>query len=117
MRWKGAVLMRNLPPRVIERTPFEPLSLEECQVKMGLAGLRAFATVDSGMPTVTAARPFRWGWRCLGEQRDDLWSNLRTFSLSKKMLGFLRVSKPNLAEAGRGTFSKCEAERVARVGG
>ena len=84
---------------------------------MGLAGLRAFTTVDSGMPTVTAARPFRWGWRCLGEQRDDLCSNLRTFSLSKKMLGFFRVSKPKARKRVAVLFSKCEAERVARVGG
>jgi len=47
--------------------------------RMGLAGLRALTTVDSGMPTVTAARPFRWGWRCLGEQRTALSSKLRTF--------------------------------------
>jgi len=38
-------------------------------VGMGLAGLLALSTADSGMPTVAAARPFRWGWRCLGEQR------------------------------------------------
>ena len=47
--------------------------------RMGLAGLRALTTVDSGMPTVTAARPFRWGWRCLGEQRAELFSKSRTF--------------------------------------
>jgi hypothetical protein len=57
---------------------------------MGLAGLRAFTTADSGMPTVTAARPFRWGWRRLGEQRSDLYSNLRTFSLSKENAWFAR---------------------------
>ncbi len=67
--------------RVVVKRADAPLTLRlgECRVKMGLAGLRAFTTVDSGMPTVTAARPFRWGWRCLGEQRDDLCSNLRTF--------------------------------------
>jgi hypothetical protein len=47
---------------------------------MGLAGLLVLSTADSGMPTVTAARPFRWGWRCLGEQRAKLLSNLRAFS-------------------------------------
>jgi hypothetical protein len=51
---------------------------------MGLAGLLALSTADSGMPTVTAARPFRWGWRCLGEQRTDTLSNSRTQLGSKE---------------------------------
>ena len=69
---------------------------------MGLAGLRAFATVDSGMPTVTAARPFRWGWRCLGEQRTGFW----------KQFTYLFRRSGQIIDISRGFLAAARARRM-----
>jgi hypothetical protein len=84
--------------------------------KMGLAGLRAFTTVDSGMPTVTAARPFRWGWRCLGEQRDKLCSNLRTFfAVDGKSLVFAGFADQMAWKPDAAIFRNAKVSGVQRM--
>jgi hypothetical protein len=76
---------------------------------MGLAGLLALSTADSGMPTVTAARPFRWGWRCLGEQRDDRVEQFAYPALiHDKILNSFQFSSSQARHRMSADFSKCE---------
>jgi hypothetical protein len=75
---------------------------------MGLAGLRALSTVDSGMPTITAARPFRWGWRCLGEQRTNLSSKLHAFARKRRTAALARLFPARVTARASDALSKCE---------